>query len=152
MRPNSRGLAVFAAALLTAAGLGATAHLADAASTSGVHIVAIYFDPPGPDSHYSYNTEWVKLKNVTGSSKDITDWTLRDASSHVYRIPATHLAAGATIRVHTGSGTENATNLYWGSHWWIWNDSGDTSTLRNAGGTTVDTCSYKSSAAPEASC
>lgn len=151
MRPRVSAL-LAAAGLIATAGLAATTRPAEAASTSGVHIVAIYFDPPGADSNYPYNAEWVRLKNVTSSSKDITGWTLRDTSSHVYKVPTFHLAAGATVRVHTGIGRNTATDLYWNHQYWIWNNTGDTATLRNASGATVDTCSYKSSAAPEVSC
>jgi hypothetical protein len=40
------------------------------------------------------------------------------------------------------NGINNATNLYWGSGQAIWNNTGDTATLRNSGGQIVDTCSY----------
>lgn len=36
---------------------------------------------------------------------------------------------------------KNAKNVYWGSGNYIWNNTGDTATLRNASGKTVDTCS-----------
>ncbi|MFC1982885.1 hypothetical protein ACFLV5_03795 [Chloroflexota bacterium] len=38
----------------------------------------------------------------------------------------------------TGSDTNNQTQLYWGSRRHIWNNQGDTATLLNANGTTVD--------------
>ena len=123
-------------------------------SAGGVKIRAIYFDPPGSDtgSNASLNEEWVKLKNVTSSRKTLTDWTLGDAAGHVYLFGAFSLAAGAAVKAHTGSGADTASNLYWGEGGYIWNNTGDTATLRNAAGSVVDRCSYTSSADPRATC
>lgn len=123
-------------------------------SASGAAITAIYFDSPGSDtgSNTSLNAEWVQIKNVTSTRKTLTGWALRDASSHVYSFPSFSLAAGASVRVHTGSGSNTGSSLYWGAGGYIWNNSGDTATLKNASGTTVDHCSYSSNADPEAHC
>jgi hypothetical protein len=132
----------------------AVAAPADAVATSGARIVAIYFDSPGADrgGNTSLNAEWVKIKNVTRSRKTITGWTLHDRANHVFHFPSLTLGAGATVRVHTGSGMRGGGNLYWGSGWYIWNNTGDTATLRNANGTRVDTCTYSANADPEAFC
>jgi hypothetical protein len=145
------------AAGMAAAGMVAGVALAPqavAASTSGARMTAIYFDSPGSDggSNASLNAEWVRIRNYTSSRRTLTGWTLRDAASHIFRFPAFSLAAGATVRVHTGSGSNTASNLYWRSSRYIWNNTGDSASLRNAAGTLVDRCSYTSSAAPEASC
>lgn len=123
-------------------------------STSGAAISAIYFDPPGSDlgGNTSLNAEWVQIKNTTSASKTLTGWTLRDAASHIYVFGSFHLAAGASVKVHTGSGSNTSANVYWHSSWYIWNNGGDTATLRNAAGTTVDHCAYSSAADPEAHC
>jgi hypothetical protein len=70
----------------------------------------------------------------------------------VYPFPAFNLPAGSTVKIHTGSGSDTGHDLYWRSSGYIWNNSGDTATLRNAGGSVVDRCSYGSSADPEATC
>jgi hypothetical protein len=123
-------------------------------STGGVKITAIYFDSPGSDdgSNSSLNAEWVQLKNTTSTSKTLTSWSLHDAASHVYAFPTFNLAAGAYVKVHTGSDSNTAGNLYWHSPGYIWNNTGDTATLRNSAGTVVDSCSYSSSADPKAIC
>jgi hypothetical protein len=123
-------------------------------STGGIRIRAIYFNSPGVDTgtNTSLNAEWVRLKNITSTRKTLTGWTLRDASSHVYHFPTFGLAAGSTVRVHTGSGSNTASNLYWRSSFYIWNNTGDTAILKNASATTVDRCSYTSAADPEAFC
>jgi hypothetical protein len=113
-------------------------------SVRGVRIVEIYFDSPGPDnvSNKSLNGEWVKVKNTTGFHKNITGWTVHDSSSHRYTFPTTILAPHAIMRVHTGRGSRNAHNRYWGSTTYIWNNSGDTARLANANAVVVNRCSY----------
>jgi hypothetical protein len=123
-------------------------------STGGVAIKAIYFDSPGSDdgSNSSLNAEWVRLKNTTSTRKTLTGWSLHDGASHVYSFPTFSLAAGAYVKIHTGSGGNTAGDLYWHSPGYIWNNTGDTATLQNANGSVVDSCAYTSSADPEAFC
>jgi hypothetical protein len=144
-------LALAATAML-AATLTATAP--DAVAASGVRITTIYFDSPGADTgtNTSLNAEWVRIKNFTSHRKTLTGWTLRDASSHVYHFPTFHLAAGAAVKVHTGKGSNTASDLYWRSSYYIWNNTGDTATVKNANGTLIDRCHYTSASDPKASC
>ena len=119
-------------------------------ATSGVVLTAIAFDPPGSDpaTNAGRNLEIVTLTNTTSTSKTITGWTLRDVAAHVYTFPSLSVTAGAKVYVHTGSGTNGGGHLYWGSGSYIWNNTGDTATLRNAAGTTVDICTYGNVASP----
>lgn len=123
-------------------------------ATSGVAIDAIYFDSPGSDtgSNSSLNAEWVKLVNTTSHSRTITGWKLSDAVGHTYTFGRFTVHAHDYVRVHTGRGTNALHNRYWDQGGYIWNNSGDRARLRNANGTTVDTCSYTGSADPKATC
>ena len=123
-------------------------------STSGARITAIYFDSPGSDTgtNSSLNAEWVRIKNTTNTRKTLTDWTLHDSATHVYPFPTFTLAAGATVKVHTGSGADTASDLYWRQGYYVWNNSGDAATLTNAAGAVVDRCSYTSADDPLATC
>lgn len=56
--------------------------------------------------------------------------TISDASVHVYTFPSFVLAAGATVTVHTGPGTNTATALYWGLGSSVWNNDSDMATLK----------------------
>jgi hypothetical protein len=89
------------------------------------------------------NAEWVRLKNNTPDSIQLKGWTVRDASSHVYTFGSFSLGSKNTVYVHTGKGTDSATNRYWGSGNYIWNNDGDQATLVNASKSTVDTCAWK---------
>jgi len=44
--------------------------------------------------------------------------------------------------VHTGSGTNSRTDLYWRQNGYVWNNTGDKATLKNSAGVVVDTCSW----------
>ena len=46
------------------------------------------------------------------------------------------------VKIHTGDGNNTSTDRYWGSGNYIWNNAGDTATLKDAKGKKLDTCSY----------
>ncbi len=107
-------------------------------------IAEIFYNSPGPDdgSNASLDAEWVLIRNPASSTLAMKGWTLRDAADHVFTFPQFTLAAGHSVKVHTGSGSDSSTDLYWGSGSYIWNNDGDTATLKKSGGTTADRCSY----------
>ena len=61
----------------------------------------------------------------------------------MYKFPTFKLKPGASVTLHTGRGTNSASHLYWRSTAYIWNNTGDTATLKNTVGTTKDTCSWR---------
>jgi len=90
-------------------------------------------------SGLSLSDEWVKITNRGSSSVSLTGWKIQDEEAkHTYTFPSFSLAAGATVTLHTGDGTNTATELYWGSGRPIWNNDGDTASLYNANGKLVD--------------
>lgn len=105
---------------------------------ANVKITFIEYSPPGPDE----DGEFVRIKNLGGTAQTMTNWTLRDIANHVFTFPGFTLPAGGTVQVWTGTGTNNSTNLYWGSGAAIWNNTGDTATLRNNSGQVVSVCTY----------
>jgi hypothetical protein len=153
MKIKSAALVAGATASLALAALGTSA--ADAAAVPVVYIHEIQYSPAGNDTPVTtakLNGEWVLLTNTTGKSVTMTSWTLRDAQSsvagHIYHFPRFVLKAHKSVYVHTGTGRNSVTNLYWGhkppaSTAYIWNNSGkETATLRNATGKQIDKRSY----------
>jgi hypothetical protein len=139
---RTRRLAV--AAVLTLVAMTAAAVPAQA-STPTLHFTKAYVNSPGTDtrSNSSLNAEYVVVKNSSSTTTyTLTGYTIRDTSSHVYKFPTFKLKPGASVTVHTGSGTNTTTNLYWRSTAYIWNNTGDTATLKNSAGTTKDSCSW----------
>lgn len=98
----------------------------------------IEYNPPGPDE----DGEFVRIVNLGGTTQTMTNWTLRDIANHVFTFPGFSLPAGGAVQVWTGIGTNNSSNLYWGSGAAIWNNTGDTATLRNNSGQVISVCSY----------
>ncbi len=103
-----------------------------------VRIVTVLFDPQGPEPQ----GEYVLIENDRTGSADLDRWTLQDAAQHTYRFAALTLAPGATVKVWTGTGPDDAENLHWGRHQAVWNNTGDIAILRDAGGTEVSRFAY----------
>ena len=77
--------------------------------------------------------EWVGIKNATGQSVDMTDWTLRDENKNIYFFPDNFtLSNGRTVQVWTKWGINSSTDLYWDSNEPVWNDGGDCAYLRDS--------------------
>jgi competence protein ComEC len=70
--------------------------------------------------------EWVEFKNHDNETIDMTDWRVRDEAGNKYYFPNNFkLSAGARVKLWTGSGTNDSSNLYWGRSEEVWNDGGD---------------------------
>jgi phosphatidylserine/phosphatidylglycerophosphate/cardiolipin synthase-like enzyme len=106
--------------------------------TQDVQITYIEYDPPGDD----VQGEYVRIENLGGSAANMTDWTLRDESNHVFIFPSFTLAPAGTVQVWTRAGTNDASNLYWGSGSAIWNNTGDCAYLQDGSGEMIWTYCY----------
>lgn len=126
--------------------------LATTPASAAIRITRIYFDPPASDTGSNINQEYLVIKNTGARAKALTGWRLRDRAGHVYTFPTFRLRPGRVVRIHTGSGTNNRSDLYWGSGWYIWNNDGDRATLRRPSGTVADRCRYSSSSISPAYC
>lgn len=86
--------------------------------------------------------EYVRIENFADAAQEMTGWTLRDEANRTFTFPVFTLPVSGVVQVWTGSGTNTATDLYWGSGTAIWNNTGDTAYLRDAAGEGVDTYTY----------
>jgi hypothetical protein len=113
-----------------------------------VQFTRIQYDVPGAatGSNSSLNAEWFRLTNKTSTSVSLKGWTVRDAGGNVYSFPTYLLGAGRNVVVRTGKGTagQPVDTRYWGSTKYIWNNAGDTATLRDSASKTIDTCTWAS--------
>jgi hypothetical protein len=145
-----------AAALLAAVAIAALTLPSTPALATGhrIQINEIYYNSPGPDtgSNSSLNAEWVRLYNTSSSKISLTNWTLRDAAGHVFTFGTYTLGAHRYVKIHTGHGTPNQTDRYWNRGWYIWNNTGDTATLRDSHGGTMGSCHYTGTSGGYASC
>jgi hypothetical protein len=134
--------------LTAAAASGAVLLLAaPAQAASPIQFGKIQYDTPGADAsnNTAMNGEWVTVKNTGSKAVALKGWTLRDAQSHVYTFGTFTLGAGKSVVIRSGKGTNTATKLYWQQSWYVWNNTGDTATLKNASRVTQDSCRWTTS-------
>lgn len=109
------------------------------ASQHQIIISEVQFDAPDDDrKKENLNGEWVDIRNTGTQAQELTAWTLTDEAGHTYRFPtAFTLEVGESVRIHSGSGEDTGHDLYWGSGRAIWNNDGDTATLKDATGSII---------------
>lgn len=105
-----------------------------------VRLVRIVYNPPGDD----VAGERVDLRNAGAGAVALNGWTIHDGATtpNTYTFPAFSLAGGAAVTVWVKAGTDSATDVYWGRASAVWNNDGDTATVKDGLGGVVDTCSY----------
>jgi Lamin Tail Domain len=142
------------AASLLAAGMIVAQPSSPASAAYCVGIYRIYYNSPGTDtgSNLSLNAEWIQLRNRCSTSSSLTYAKVKDAAGHTYTFGSYALGGGRYVKVHTGKGTNTATDRYWGRSWYVWNNDKDTAYLYNRYGTRLDTCSYNNRYASSVYC
>ncbi|WIM93204.1 lamin tail domain-containing protein [Actinoplanes oblitus] len=103
------------------------------------------YDSPGTDnrSNKSLNAEWISLVNTGRTAVSLKGWKIVDRSRTYTFGNVTIAGNGGKVTLHTGKGTDTRTQLYWGSGNYVWNNTGDTATLKTKAGKTHDTCTWK---------
>lgn len=86
--------------------------------------------------------EYVQIVNQGTETVSLDNWSLTDAIGHIYRFSAVSLGPAEGIKLWTKIGTDTKTDLYWQYIVPIWNDTGDTATLRDQYGRIVDVYEY----------
>jgi hypothetical protein len=137
-------MSVIAVTALAAAVLPAEA--LQRGSAPPVRFANVQYDSPGQDtgSNKSLNKEWIKLHNHSNKAKKLKGWTIRDTSGHVYHFKKFTLKPGKTVALHTGSGSNNSSNVYWHADDYVWNNSGDKAILKSSNGKKIDVCKWSS--------
>ena len=106
----------------------------------------IRYDSRGPDDHtnVSVNREFVVLRNLSAHTVELKGYTIRDKTGHVFRFATgLALAPNATVAIFSGKGNNTITYRHWGMSTYIWNNAGDTASLRDATNHLLQTCSWK---------
>jgi endonuclease YncB( thermonuclease family) len=105
-------------------------------SSGDLAVKTVHADAAGNDSD-NLNDEYVIFENTGSGSLDLTDYQVTDEAGKTYTFPSFTLEAGATVTLYTGSGTDSSTDLYWAYGSPVWNNSGDTVYVEDAGGSQV---------------
>jgi len=118
-------LALVSALLVFTAGLG----IATAEDDEEITVII---------SNASWVDEWVEINNVGGLAQDLTNWTLQDEQNHTYTFPVFVLAPEGVVTVHTETGNNTGTDIYWNRADTVWNNEGDVATLADETGNVID--------------
>jgi hypothetical protein len=120
-------------------------HLSVTSSTKKIvryaaKITHIEYDAPGND-RYNLNGEYMVVKNTGSVTINLKDWVV-DASPQRRALPSYTLKPGATVRIHTGSGSQASGRIYLGYKAPIWNNDGDTGRLYDPHGSLASKYTY----------
>ncbi len=100
-------------------------------------LVEIHADAAG-DERANLGDEYLVFENTGGDTLELSGWTVADEAGRTYTVPAgISLEPAETLTLHTGAGTDTNTDVYWGSGSPVWNNGGDTVTVRTADGSLV---------------
>lgn len=117
-------------------------HCRDAGGGGNLSVAGIHADAAGNDNQ-NLNDEYVVLENTGSETLDLSGWTVSDEVGHTYTFPdGQSLAPGETVTLHSGSGTDTASDIYWDASGAVWNNGGDTVSVRDKGGTLIASKSY----------
>ncbi|MDD5370443.1 MAG: lamin tail domain-containing protein [Anaerolineaceae bacterium] len=108
-------------------------------ASGNIVITSIFFDgvlgSTEPD-------EYVEIANQDMRAIQLQYWSLSDVQSHVFTFPAFVMEPGKVCRVYTNQNHPEWCSFSYGSGSAIWNNSGDTATLKDAGGQVISQKAY----------
>jgi micrococcal nuclease len=117
-------------------------HCRNAGNGGNLSVAQIHADASGNDN-VNLNDEYVIFENIGSDTLDLSGWSISDEAHHTYTFPnGTSVAPGETVTLHTGSGTDTASDVYWSASGAVWNNGGDTVSVRDENGTVVTSKSY----------
>ena len=88
-----------------------------------LEIVSVHADAAGNDND-NLNDEYIVFKMLVGGS--LIGYSVEDDAAHTYYFPDRVFQTGQSFTLHTGSGADSQSDLYWGNGAAIWNNDGDT--------------------------
>lgn len=111
-------------------------------TTESLTVEEIHADAAGDDRD-NLTDEYVVFSNTGDAVIDLSGWTVRDEAGKTYTFPdGVDVAPGESLTLHTGSGTDTESDLYWGMGSPVWNNAGDTVIVTNSEGTEILRESY----------
>lgn len=89
---------------------------------SALVIEDVQYNAPGNDAT-NPNGEWLSVRNVSGSTIDLTDWRIKDDGDDYAFADGETLAAGDALTIHIGQGSDSGSTRYWGQSSGILNNT-----------------------------
>jgi hypothetical protein len=74
------------------------------------------------------SSETVVIKNSGAESLNLNGWAMKDVDGHTYTFSPFTIYPGSTVQLHTVSGTDTFSDVYWNLSTSIW-QSGESATL-----------------------
>jgi len=82
-------------------------------SANSIFQICLNHDAEG-DDNTNLNGEWIKIKNISGRTVDISKWWLRDSGLNFFRFEnSTILSDNEELFIYGGTGTNTTNKLYW---------------------------------------
>ncbi|MEK7705291.1 MAG: thermonuclease family protein [Myxococcota bacterium] len=120
-----------------------------------LYVTSFHGNGRGPDAE-NPNVEYFRLANISAKPLALAGWTVTNTAGKKFPLPALTLPAGYTVAVSSGKGKQQLDpsaplEMFLGSAAEVWNNAGDTMTLRNAQGEVMLTHVYSGQPAPDLS-
>ncbi len=113
-----------------------------AGGAGDVDIETIHADASGNENS-NLNDEYVVLENTGSNAIDLSGWTVSDEVGATYAFESgVSLAPGDTLTLHTGTGTDSSSDVYWNRGSAVWNNGGDTVFVSTDSGSRVTSRVY----------
>ncbi|WP_276280819.1 lamin tail domain-containing protein [Halorussus caseinilyticus] len=110
---------------------------------TGALSVAVVSQRSAGGTFENLDEEYVAFRNAAGRTLDLTGWTVADRAGHEYAFPEGFtIDAGDVVRLRTGEGDDDESDLYWNSGAPVWNDAVDEIHVYDEEGAPVTTQSY----------
>ncbi|MFB6170475.1 MAG: lamin tail domain-containing protein [Haloarculaceae archaeon] len=91
-------------------------------------------NPPGRDDRH-LDREYVTFENAGTDALTLSGWAVENEGGETFTFPEdTVLAPGDRITLHSGSGENTESDVFWGADHPLWRNAGDTVTVRDADG------------------
>lgn len=106
-----------------------------------ISIFQFHYNAKGNDNQ-NLNDEYVIFRNKCTHPINLSGWVLKDANNKTYIFENFILNNKTTVTLHTGSGINNLTDLYWNQKTAVWNNDGDHLSMWDSKGNLILNYSY----------
>lgn len=88
-------------------------------------IFSFHYNAKGNDNE-NLNDEYITFRNKCTGPLSLAGWSLSDSQNTRFTFSSLTVLPKAYLTVHTGSGENNGTDLFWGKSRALWDNDGDT--------------------------
>ncbi len=117
----------------------------DAEYSGCIAVSEFQWDAAGNDIE-NLNGEYVSFRNGCGAGINMTEWTLKNSGTRIYKFGKYFLESGRQVKIRSGCGKDSGNELFWCGKKPAWNNNGDALYLRDSQGLLVLSESYQGNA------